>query len=86
MVKFAALSFQSYKDFEVCNEIMKVRPGDTATSSDGMFTVMIKTEGVTLPSGTLMVTANDGRKVFVRIISGTEKVVGTYTYNKNTHN
>jgi hypothetical protein len=51
----AALSFRSYEDFEVCNEYMDIKLGDTATSSDGMFTVMIKTE-ITIPPGTLVVT------------------------------
>ena len=44
MDNVAALSFRSYEDFEVCNKYIEVRPGETATSSDGMFTVMIKTE------------------------------------------
>lgn len=81
MTKFAALSFRSYEDFEACNEAMNIKPGDTATSSDGMFTVMIKTERL-LPPGTLMVTTGNGRKVFVRVISGTEEIVSSYTYRK----
>lgn len=75
MAKLTALSFESYQDFEICNEVMKVRPGDTATSSDGMFTVVVKTDGVSLPSCTLIVTSKDGRRVFVRVISGTEATI-----------
>lgn len=77
MAKFAALSFRNYEDFELCNKTMDIKPGDTATSSDGMFTVMIKTDRL-FPSGTLMITTDNGRKVFVRVISGTEKVIGSY--------
>ena len=69
MDNVAALSFRSYKDFEICNKYIDVRPGETATSSDGMFTVMIKTER-RMPPGTLVVTEDDGKRVFVRVISG----------------
>ena len=82
MGKLAALSFQSYEDFEICNKTMNIKPGDTATSSDGMFTVMIPTERL-IPSGTLMVTADNGKKVFVRLISGTEEIVGSFTVHAN---
>ena len=43
MDNVAALSFRSYQDFEICNKYIDVKPGETATSSDAMFTVMIKT-------------------------------------------
>ena len=39
----AALSSRSYEDFEACSEYIDVQPGETATSSDGMFAVIIKT-------------------------------------------
>lgn len=70
----AALSFRSYEDFEACNEYIEVQPGETATSSDGMFTVIIKTER-RMPPGTLVVTTEEGRRIFVRVISGSEHVV-----------
>lgn len=71
MDNVAALSFRSYQDFEICNKYIDVKPGETATSSDGMFTVMIKTER-RMPPGTLVVTDDDGKRVFVRVISGTK--------------
>lgn len=71
MDNVAALSFRSYEDFEICNKYIDVKPGETATSSDGMFTVMIKTER-RMPPGTLVVTDDDGRRIFVRVISGTK--------------
>jgi hypothetical protein len=74
MDNVAALSFRSYEDFEACNEYIDVQPGETATSSDGMFTVIIKTER-RMPPGTLVVTTGEGRRIFVRVISGAEQVV-----------
>lgn len=82
MAYVAALSFHSYEDFEVCNKYIDVKPGDTASSSDGMFTAMVKTERQ-IPPGILVVEAEDGKKVFVRVISGTEGVVGTYKYTED---
>ena len=67
MDNVAALSFRSYQDFEICNKYIDVKPGETATSSDGMFTVMIKTER-RMPPGTLVVTEDDGKRVFVSVI------------------
>lgn len=74
MDNVAALSFRSYEDFEACNEYIEVQPGETATSSDGMFTVIIKTER-RMPPGTLVVTTEKGRRIFVRVISGAEQAV-----------
>jgi hypothetical protein len=80
MAYYAALSFQSHDDFEACNRVMNIRPGDTATSSDGMFTVLVKTE-LRLPPGTLTVKTNKDKDISVRIVSGKGQVVGTW---KNT--
>ena len=77
MVYYAALSFQSHDDFEACNRVMNIRPGDTATSSDGMFTVLIKTE-LRFPPGTLIVKTNKNKDISVRVISGKEQIVGTW--------
>ncbi len=71
----AAFSFRSYEDFEACNEYMNIQPGETATSSDGMFTVMIKTERQ-IPPGTLVMTTKNGKQIYVRVITGIEKNVG----------
>ena len=75
MPKYVALGFQSYEDFEICNSIMNIQPGDTATSSDGMFTVLVGVERILIPHGTLMVTTDKGRRIFIRVTSGTEKQV-----------
>lgn len=74
MENVAALSFNSYDDFEACNEYIQVRIGETATSSDGMFTVIIKTER-RMPPGTLVVTTDNGKRIFVRVVSGVEQLV-----------
>ena len=79
MVQYAALSFQSHEDFRVCKNAMRITEDtETATSSDGMFTVFIKTEGAIFPSGTLVTTTSKGREISIRVISGTERVVGTF--------
>lgn len=77
MAYYAALSFDSYKDFEACNRLMHVNPGDTATSSDGKFTVMIKTE-LRIPPGTLTIKTNKSEDISVRVISGGARVAGTW--------
>ncbi len=74
MIYVAALSFRSYADFEVCNKYIEVQPGETATSFDGMFTVMIKTER-RMPPGTLVVTTNEGKSIFVRVVTGTREPI-----------
>jgi hypothetical protein len=73
MLKYVALGFQNHEDFEVCNSIMNIQPGDTATSSDGMFTVLVRVERILIPHGTLMVTTDKGKRIFIRVTSGTEK-------------
>ena len=77
MSYYAALSFQSYEDFEACNTVMNIGPGDTSTSSDGIFTVMIRT-GLRLPPGTLTVKTNKDRDITVRVVSGKQNIVGTW--------
>lgn len=75
MTKYAMLSFRSEEDFKICNEAMGIKANDTAvTSFDGMLTVLIKTENL-FPPGTLMVTANNGQRIFVRVMSGTEQPI-----------
>ena len=75
MTKYAMLSFRSEEDFKICNEAMGIKASDTAvTSFDGMLTVLIKTEKL-FPPGTLMVTANNGQRIFVRVMSGTEQAI-----------
>lgn len=78
MTYFAALSFNSYEDFEACNKVMNIRPGDTGTSSDGLFTVMIKTE-LRFPPGNLVIKTNKDKDIIVRVISGREQIVGTWS-------
>lgn len=82
MDNVAALSFRSYEDFEICNKYIDVKPGETATSSDGMFTVMIKTER-RMPPGTLVVTEDDGRRIFVRVVSGTRYALNDVSSRHN---
>lgn len=53
MSSYVALCFGSLKDFEVCNELMKVQPSNTATSSDSMIAVLVKTDRVLVPHGVL---------------------------------
>ena len=72
MSSYVALCFRSLKDFEVCNELMKVQSTNTATSSDGMIAVLVKTDKVLIPHGVLTVTTNTGRKIFVKVTSGKE--------------
>ena len=55
---------------------MHIRPGDTATSSDGMFTVMIQTE-LRIPPGTLTIKTNK-KDISVRILSGKARAAGNW--------
>ena len=71
MSNYVALGFLSHEDFlEVCDQ-MQLSLGDTATSSDGMFTVLIKTEKI-IPQGTLVVTGKNDKRIYIRINSGRE--------------
>ncbi len=73
MSKYTALCFKNKEDFEICNHLMQAGSSDTAACSDGSLVVLVKTEGPLIPHGVLAVTTNRGRKIFVRITSGTEK-------------
>ena len=77
MAYYAALSFESHEDFEACNKLMHIRPKNTATSSDGMFTVMIQTE-LRIPPGTLTIKTNKNKDISVRILSGQARVAGNW--------
>ena len=70
MAAYVALGFQNHEDFEVCNKRMKIEPDNAAISEDGMFTVLVKTESIMIPHGTLVVTTNKGRRIFIRVTSG----------------
>ena len=78
MVYYAALSFDNHKDFEACNKLIRVRPGDTATSSDGKFTVMIETE-LRIPPGTLVIRTNKNENISVRVLSGEKHIAGVWS-------
>jgi len=72
MSTYTALCFNNKRDFEVCNHLMQAGSSDTAACSDGTFAVIVKTEGPIIPHGVLAVTTSTGRKIFVRVTSGTE--------------
>ena len=50
---------------------MEIKIGGAITSSDGMFTVLIKTERV-LSQGILMVSTEHEEKIYLRVSSGKE--------------
>lgn len=75
MSNYAALCFSNKKDFEICNQLMQAQSGDTAACSDGTLAVLVKTDRILIPHGILTVTTNTGRKIFVRVASGTEQPV-----------
>jgi hypothetical protein len=70
MEPYVALSFQTPEDFEICNLRMNVPSKNIAIAQDGMITVLVKTETVLFPHGTLVITTNRGRRIFVRVVSG----------------
>ena len=72
MAAYIALGFQNHEDFEICNKRMKIEPDNAAISKDGLFTVLVKTESIMIPHGTLVVTTNNGRRIFIRVTSGTK--------------
>ena len=66
MEKYMALSFQTAEDFEICDGRMNVPSRNIVIAQDGMITVLLKTETVMIPHGTLVVTTDRGRRIFVR--------------------
>lgn len=72
MSTYTALCFNNKADFQTCNQFMRAQSTDAAACSDGTVAVLVKTEGPLIPHGVLTVTTNTGRKIFVRVISGTE--------------
>ena len=85
MTYYAALSFSSYEDFELCNTVMNIKSGDTATSSDGMFTVLVRTE-LQLPPGKLKVKTKQNKDIQVRLLSGKQDFMGMWTAEGTTPN
>ena len=71
MSKYIALGFRSHEDFELCRKVMNIKMGDTGTSVDGLFTVLIETVRILVPDGVLVHTCEDGRRIFIRVTSGT---------------
>lgn len=67
---YMALGFQTHEDFEICKDRMNIRAENVAVSGDAMVTVLVKTENVIIPHGTLVVTTNRGRRIFIRVTSG----------------
>ena len=49
---------------------MKIEPDNAAISEDGMFTVLVKTESIMISHGTLVVTTDKGKRIFIRVTSG----------------
>jgi hypothetical protein len=72
MSTYTALCFNNKKDFEICNHLMQAGSEDTAVCEDGTLAVLVKTVGPVIPHGILAVTTSTGRKIFVRVTSGTE--------------
>ena len=70
---YVALGFQTREDFEICDKRMRIRPENIVVSWDGMLTVLVKVENVMIPHGTLVVTTDKGRRIFIKVTSGEKK-------------
>ena len=79
--KYMVLGFRSHSDFEVCNTLMKVSVEDVGTSADGLFVVIVKTNNILVPHGTLAVKTTRGREVSIRVTSGVAKKVSDITFD-----
>jgi hypothetical protein len=79
--KYMVLGFRNHEDFEICNQIMKVSIGDVGTSADGLFVVIVKTDRILIPHGTLIIKTTKGRSISVRVTSGVAKRVCDVTFD-----
>lgn len=74
MAAYLALSFKTREDFMICKDQMRIDVHNVSVSDDAMITVLVKTENVMIPHGTLVVTTNRGREIFIRVVSGHKKL------------
>lgn len=86
--KFAALTFQSIDDFEICNKFMEAKPNniglctnknadftkgeslENSCLSQGKLCVIVKTDNLLIPPGTLIVKTKQGRDISIKVTSG----------------
>ncbi len=67
---YVALIFNSQQDFAYCDKRMKITSNHVAINQEGYISVLVKTENIKLPQGTLIVKTESGRNIHVRVASG----------------
>ena len=67
---YVALIFKSQEDFLYCNNRMQIDSSHAAVNQEGYITVLVRTDTVRLPQGTLTVKTESGRNIRVQISSG----------------
>ena len=67
---YVILIFKNEQDFVYCDRRMRITKEHVALNQDGDISVLVKTENIRLPQGTLTVKAESGRSIDIRIASG----------------
>ena len=67
---YVMLIFKNEQDFFYCDRRMKITKEHVALNQDGDISVLVKTENIRLPQGTLIVKTESGRSIHIRVASG----------------
>lgn len=70
---YVVLIFKNEQDFFYCDKRMQIKSEHVALNQDGDISVLIKTENIRLPQGTLNVLTESRRNICVKITSGFRK-------------
>lgn len=69
------MTFKSKEDFEVCNKFMNAGLGNLGVSSEGSISVLVSTENILVPYGTLAVKTHSGKEIQIKVTSGVAEVL-----------
>ena len=64
------LVFNNEHDFAYCDKRMQITSEHVALNQDGYISVVVRTEDIRLPQGTLIVRTESGRDISIQVSSG----------------
>lgn len=70
MDAYVVLVFKNKDDFFYCDNRMRITSEHVALNQDGYISVLVRTENIRLPQGTLIIETESGRKISIQVSSG----------------
>ena len=69
MAACVILVFNNGHDFAYCDKRMQITSERVVLNQDGYISVVVKTENIRLPQGTLIVRTESGRDINIQVLS-----------------